>query len=339
MPSTVVLSAAVVSLALGLGLYGWIITRRDPRYFHTTNLICWLLIALFPVLVLFSFFPQSEVSGQILGFSMTGAVALFVFIWWFGATRSTEVVKIDALETEIRGLRDALARRPEPAGGRQAVVLTEPSALHFGLGKRKNKRIGLITGGLHNVKGVDVWVNSENTNMQMSRFFERSISATIRYLGSRRDVAGDVVEDCVAHELERAMEGKSTVQPGTVLVTAAGELGRTHKVKAIFHVASVQGQVGIGYRSMESIESCVINVLELADSKPEYKSIVFPLLGTGTGKGDLYQTAARLLGAAISHLESEAECPTEVVYFLTWTDVELETCRKILETSGRVVET
>jgi hypothetical protein len=44
------------------------------------------------------------------------------------------------------------------------------------------KEIGVITGDIQNIKEVDVWVNSENTNMQMSRPFERSISGTIATL-------------------------------------------------------------------------------------------------------------------------------------------------------------
>jgi len=40
----------------------------------------------------------------------------------------------------------------------------------------------MITGDIQNIKEIDVWVNSENTNMQMARHFERSISAIIRYL-------------------------------------------------------------------------------------------------------------------------------------------------------------
>ena len=61
--------------------------------------------------------------------------------------------------------------------------------------------------------------------MQMPRFFEGSISATIRYYGAKRDFAGRVVDDTIADELKHAMGGVTDVVPGTVVVTGAGELG------------------------------------------------------------------------------------------------------------------
>jgi hypothetical protein len=39
-----------------------------------------------------------------------------------------------------------------------------------------DKEIGYITGNIKYINNVDVWVNSENTNMQMARHYERSIS-------------------------------------------------------------------------------------------------------------------------------------------------------------------
>jgi len=42
-----VLGMAIFSLAIGLGLYIWLSVRRNVPYFYTTNLISWLLIALF----------------------------------------------------------------------------------------------------------------------------------------------------------------------------------------------------------------------------------------------------------------------------------------------------
>ena len=54
------------------------------------------------------------------------------------------------------------------------------------------KLICLTTGDIQNVKGVDIWVNSENTNMQMARFYDWAVSSVIRYLGARRDITGHV---------------------------------------------------------------------------------------------------------------------------------------------------
>jgi len=59
----------------------------------------------------------------------------------------------------------------------------------------KGKLVCIISGDIRNVTGIDVWVNSENTEMQMARFFDRSVSSVIRYLGAVRDEAGHVLKD------------------------------------------------------------------------------------------------------------------------------------------------
>src|SRR5215472_15873083 len=95
------------------------------------NLISWLLIALFPVLILFSDFPSATISGTVLGLSVTGAVALFVFIWWFGAKRAMEAAKIDAnideMHTRIRDLQSELDRQKQLQS--QAVVMSAPKPI------------------------------------------------------------------------------------------------------------------------------------------------------------------------------------------------------------------
>jgi len=94
------------------------------------------------------------------------------------------------------------------------------------------KEIGLITGELHKIKGVDVWVSSENTNMQMARFYERSVSGTIRYYGAKRNKAGQVTDDIVAKELAAAIVGENVVVPAaTVIATSAGQLAASNGVK------------------------------------------------------------------------------------------------------------
>ena len=70
------------------------------------------------------------------------------------------------------------------------------------------------------------------------------------------------------------------VAPATVLSTGAGKL-RKNNVKWIFHVASVIGQPGEGYRPIERIERCVTNALARADADEcrddGLTSILFPI--------------------------------------------------------------
>jgi O-acetyl-ADP-ribose deacetylase (regulator of RNase III) len=203
-----------------------------------------------------------------------------------------------------------------------------------------DKQICLITGDIQRVKNIDIWVNSENTNMQMSRHYDRSISSMIRYLGAKTDKAGHVVEDTIADELSKVTGPHAHVPPGHVIVTGAGKLERTHGVKRLFHAAAVIGELGKGYRPISDVGECVKNALEMVDSADladiELKSILFPLIGTGTGRGNLEEKARELIHAALSYLEANPACRIESVYFLTWSDKELEACQHILEESKEV---
>jgi O-acetyl-ADP-ribose deacetylase (regulator of RNase III) len=192
------------------------------------------------------------------------------------------------------------------------------------------KEIGVITGDIQNIKEVGVWVNSENTNMQMSRHFERSISATIRYMGAKKDRAGRVVDDLVANELREAA-GSSDVPPGTVIDTTSGELKKSNKVKKIFHAASVSGQVGRGYVPIPDISVCVRNALLLADSEQmqseDIHSILFPLMGTGTTRFSAQGIADELIDAAVSYIENNPESKINKIYFLAYNEQDREICR------------
>ena len=202
-----------------------------------------------------------------------------------------------------------------------------------------SKFICLLTGDIQNVKDVDVWVNSENTNMQMARPYDRSVSGVIRYLGAKRDGAGNIKEDTIANELSGIVGDHVSVSPATVVVTGAGELESSHGVKRIFHVASVVGQVGRGYSPIPDVGMCVRNALErlgTGDLGVSVTSILFPLLGTGTGRGNLYDGTSVLIDAAISFLKSNPGNPIEKVYFLTYSDKHLDVCQRILHSAHDV---
>ena len=176
--------------------------------------------------------------------------------------------------------------------------------------------------------------------MQMARHFDRSISSVIRYYGARRNVSGNVEEDTIADELVRIVGNNANVPPSTVIVTGAGELERTHSVKKIFHAASVVGQVGKGYTPIGDIKMCVQNALEKADSLElknlELKSILFPLMGTGTGRGALEENARELIDEAIAYLLENPQSRILKVYFLIRTDKQLQTCQRIFHESGEL---
>lgn len=202
------------------------------------------------------------------------------------------------------------------------------------------KEIGVITGDIYGIKEVDIWVNSENTNMQMARPFERSISGTIRFYGAKRNAAKRIVEDLIANELY-AIVGDTEVPAGEVIATGAGELTRTHHVKKIFHAAAVRGQVSQGYSPIEGIEVCVRKALELADSEEmaneELHSILFPLMGTGTSRKDPQEVADNLIDVAVSYMEEVPTSKINKIYFLVYNEQDKEICRHKFFNDPRIV--
>ena len=106
-----ILITAFLVLLIGLLLF-WFSSRKGYERPHTAIVISWLLVALFPVLLLFAFFPGNSISGTILGFSVTGAAGLFIFIWWYGARVSRQAIGLDSsiqrLEREKQELENEL---------------------------------------------------------------------------------------------------------------------------------------------------------------------------------------------------------------------------------------
>lgn len=202
-----------------------------------------------------------------------------------------------------------------------------------GQGGAGDRRIGIITGSIRHVRDADIWVNSENTDMKMSRFEEYTISAIIRYDGARRDDAGHVIDDTIADELARKVAGGCPVAPGTAVTTGSGQLIFSNNVHHVIHVAAVYGEPGAGYRQIRDIGRCVTNALAEADRLPSGArptTILFPMLGMGQGGGDIEQTAPVLLGAAADYLTGMAESAIGTMWFLAHTYAELAACHGVL---------
>ena len=192
-----------------------------------------------------------------------------------------------------------------------------------------------MTGDRENITVGDIWVNSENTDMQMDRYYGTSTSATIRYLGARKHpVSGKVDEDTIGEELERVLAGEQQVAPTAVVVTGAGDLA-TNGVRWIFHVAAVVGEPREGYRPIERIERCVTSVFRRAGAADvaagEPASILFPIFGTGAAGGDLREHAERCVDAAVEALEREAAPSVRTAWFYVWSDVAFEVCEAVVK--------
>ncbi|PSB25503.1 macro domain-containing protein [Stenomitos frigidus] len=216
-----------------------------------------------------------------------------------------------------------------------------PHKVHdFELKDVPGKHVGIITGDLQKVVEVDIWVNSENTNMQMARYYDRNISGVIRYLGAEKSSSTKRVKrDTIADELLENMDGETYVDGGTIISTSSGQLEKSHNVKKVFHAASVNGQIGKGYIPIQEVNACVTNALRKVDDDfgdEGYKSILFPIMGAGAGGADLRASAKQLIDAAISYLEIFTRSTIKYVYFLAWSERERAACEEILASNSRL---
>jgi Macro domain len=268
------------------------------------------------------------------------AIANFVANGLLSSTKDSLVY------TVLPGLRASLDPKP----------ITESELEEYEIPDVPGKYIGIVRGNLRHAnlgatlrrRPIHIWVNSENVNMQMARPYDKSVSALIRYLGAKRDDTGAILEDSIANELRAKMRRRQLVNPGEVVSTGAGSLKDTHKVRRIYHAASVYGVVGEGYNGIANIEHCITNALArvdweargLVDSKDKPKaatgtqaanSILFPLLSAGTARADVILNAKRQLATAISYLRSRAEFTrVKRVYFLAGDETVLAALRVAL---------
>jgi O-acetyl-ADP-ribose deacetylase (regulator of RNase III) len=341
----VLLVATVVGLGVlvaGVGLYLYGTRAGSPRR-YSIQVVAWLVMALAPVFLVFTYFPTSDTSGRLSGFSMGGAFAAFVLIWWLGSRRSAGLEEPDRLGEALGRERDRSAELAEELERVRADtgsrVLAEQETYSYHLAGRPDKPLVIVTGDIDRLRTAELWANSENCEMQMSRYFENTLSARIRYHGAVRDDSGYVTDDVIAGELAARMDGRMHVVPGTVLVTGAGELEKTHGVRAILHVAAVAGTPGVGYTAVPNVAECVRNVLRRADElplNPAPTSIVCPLFGTGSGRAGIEPTARVLVSEVIRFLR-EGTAHIRTVYVLAFRERELEVLRQTLDTSGTVV--
>ena len=330
------LAVALVCFGIGLILFFWNSRRQNRYYLPTTPPIYWLLFCLFPVIVIYAFFPElNKFDGKLLGFAMAGPVAAAVFFWWRGTTKTNEAAENMGLKKQAADLQkqvEILTAMNESGDSRKE--LRPGMSYEYRLLDAPDKRLVIISGNLDSIKErIDAWVNSENTHMEMATCFDMSVSGTIRYLGAEKDKDGNVINDLVYGELRKQMAGTITVMPATVKVTNSGRLA-DKGVKKIFHVASVRGTGGRGFRHVDNLDKCIEGVFEEIDS-PQYselgiQSVLFPLLATGQARGNLIPTVETLLGTAIHYLAAHEASNIKRVYFPALFEHQMAACRHVL---------
>jgi|GEM_PF-210090 len=227
-------------------------------------------------------------------------------------------------------------------GNMARVETLDPAAVRYEIKGKPGLVVGYRTGSIEYVKGVSIWVNSENTDMMMDRFIGRSISAKIRSLGANKDDNGNIVEDTIQESLRGIIGERAHVKTGTVLVTESGMLRGTHQVQRIFHVATVQGGLGTGVKAdPNDLRTCVENVLSRVERenngfwrllwRNNLGSILFPMMGSGEGGVPIETVAEKIISAAIDYFRTTPNPTLKEVYFLAFRLRDKSACDKILE--------
>ena len=220
------------------------------------------------------------------------------------------------LDAEIRFRVETTRPRPLPPGVDKRYRIPGEKERHLVV------LTGSIDGVIEEVKDIHVVVSSENTDLQMARFYDPSISGMLRFLDSELGPDGHVLFDHLNNRLQEAISAfalKLPVRPGTVVAVETTEL-RKWGIKYVFHLAVVQGEPGEGYRSaIENLDRPVANVFshfnELSDEHG-IETILFPVLGAGTAKRNPQEAVIALLNPIIHQMAQQTGCKT--TYVLAW---------------------
>jgi hypothetical protein len=245
----------------------------------------------------------------------------------------------------IKGLRVERGAGPAPLDhGRTYELAAAPGRF-----------VGYRSGDIANFKehrAIDYWVNSENTQMEMARFSEGAVSATIRRCGAMDpDPRSPGFDDTIYRLLREARGNRLVVDPGEVLITAPGRLAETHGVKALLHAATVYGIPGRGFKAFDDdvLCNCLQTVLEKAremaqgaDLARQGRSIIVPMFGTGQARQEPTQIAGLLINRLVEVLGGFGATVPDApdlreAYLLAFTDAQVDLLKRlfgVLEDKG-----
>jgi O-acetyl-ADP-ribose deacetylase (regulator of RNase III) len=247
---------------------------------------------------------------------------------------------------DLRRIADAVVSHLPPADrnpqGQRITVAAARPEFELAAPACSACRVTTSTGSILQVTSAAIWVNSENTDMNMARHNEFSVSAIIRYWGAQRDDAGLVVNDVIRQQLHQKVGERTRVSPGSTFVTEAGSLAQTNGVAYIIHVAAVEGEPGLGYHQVRDIRRCITSVLTEADrlaARTPAQTLLIPLLGTGIAGADVAATATATVHAAADFLVRSPETPLRSISFLAYTEAERDALDSALTSTPRLTPT
>lgn len=213
---------------------------------------------------------------------------------------------------------------------------------HYVVSETTGQEIVILTGDIKDLRHqphlkVDVVVSLENTYLQLARYFDASISGTLRHMDAEQ-VEGPIQDDPLARNLEKCLceENHSLpVRAGTVIATPTTQLNERYGIRHVFHVAAMGGSEGDGYKTNSDVlDDCVRNAFNrferLAEEQPEadLETILFPMLGAATTSLEPLEVARILLKQIVRKMRTNPACRT--TYLLAW----LESHRHAVQTAA-----
>lgn len=220
--------------------------------------------------------------------------------------------------------------------------LTSRLYAQYPIKQRPDKFIGIATGNIVTIGGVDVLVNSENQRLEMSQSHAPTISAAIRTHAITTDANGKVIWQ-VRKELEKIHEERfngEDVPPATVIVTPPGNLSN-NRVRHLLHVVSVIGDIEHHITKPVSplqLRLCIahilqqIDLLSVQDGIP-LTNVIIPLLATGRDiQGTISEFAPLLVSRAIEYLIEQPNSPLKTVYFIAYQPEHLKELEAVFAT-------
>ena len=258
---------------------------------------------------------------------------------WQHDVRAINAFKISATQPDFKNTPyggPGIHKKKDPKSGKETIVRWSRPPPQDPKYLGRPPEVVVWKGDIEKARGdFNVWVNSENTHMEMARFWDRSVSAKIRKRGAVAiGLAGNDRKDALGLELAERIGTQTKVAVGTVFITPTDPASQLalppglggNGVDYVAHVAAVEPvEDGFGFSSGGRIRDCVENVfysldkfrteeinkkrslvsrilhiLGLAASPQQtdkkFSSILFPLIGAGDGGAHVSLVVHQIVG-------------------------------------------
>ena len=224
---------------------------------------------------------------------------------------------------------------------------TDPAKYEFK--GRGGATIGLKTGDVLMVRGVDIWLNPENRYMMMSRMIDKGLSASIRWGGAEKHRNLQIASDTINNALRVEMAGRAEASQNEIIETVPGGL---HKigVKRLLHLPiaeAIGDHQALGGLKVDRdrIRPILKEALRVADEGERggrrflawmrgrwttCSSVLIPLIGAGEGGITPYHCVPEILRGIDEFLAEHPTTSLKQFYLLGYWKREVEACQSQL---------